>query len=125
MNLPIIRALSLIFLLAAFAGTEASPPAEEQQAVSEVVKLYLHGTSFNEQEDITRAFHANARLYLDGQGSTVREMSGTEYARLFPAGKRAQFNGRVGRLKVQARRNHFVLEGQDGFDQAGDAGRGI
>ena len=98
MNLPIIRALSLIFLLAAFAGTEASPPAEEQQAVSEVVKLYLHGTSFNEQEDITRAFHANARLYLDGQGSTVREMSGTEYARLFPAGKRAQFNGRVGRL---------------------------
>ncbi len=98
MNLPIIRALSLIFLLAAFAVTEASPPAEEQQAVSEVVKLYLHGTSFNEQEDITRAFHANARLYLDGQGSTVREMSGTEYARLFPAGKRAQFNGRVGRL---------------------------
>lgn len=98
MTLPIFRALSLVFLLAAFAGTDAAPSAEDEHAVGAVVKLYLHGTSFNEQDDINRAFYANARLYLDGQGNAVREMSGTEYAKLFPVEKRAQFNGRVGRL---------------------------
>jgi putative intracellular protease/amidase len=95
MNLSIIRAILLVLL---FAVSHAASAANDEEAVAEVVQLYLHGTSFNDQDEINRAFYANARLYLDGQGNAVREMSGSEYARLFPAEKRAEFNGRAGRL---------------------------
>jgi putative intracellular protease/amidase len=76
----------------------ANAADKEEDAVRENVGLYLHGTSFNEQSEISRAFYTNSRLYLDGAGDAVREMSGPEYAQLFPDDKKAQFNGRVGRL---------------------------
>jgi len=98
MNLFSMRALLLALLFSCACTAGASTGGEDEQAVGEAVRLYLHGTSFNVQDDINRAFYVNARLYLDGQGTSIRELSGPEYARLFPQEKKAQFNGRVGRL---------------------------
>lgn len=83
--------------LMAVAGI-ANAAVKDEDAVRETVGLYLHGTSFNDQAEISQAFYTNSRLYLDGQGDTMREMSGPEYAKLFPTERKAQFNGRVGRL---------------------------
>lgn len=101
MNFSCERALRIcLFCLfwAMAAIGKAAPANSDEEAVRETVGFYLHGTSFNVQADINRAFYANSRLYLDGQDGAIREMSGPEYAALFPETKKSQFNGRIGRL---------------------------
>ncbi len=89
----------LRIVLACFlVGIAGQGIAAEKDGIREAVRLYLQGTSFNKQDDINKAFYPNARLYLDGKDNAVREMGAQEYAQLFPAEKKQQFNGRVGRL---------------------------
>jgi putative intracellular protease/amidase len=90
-------ALACCLISIAGAGIAATADQDEN-AIRETVRLYMHGTSFNVQADINQAFHANARLYLDGKGDAQWELSGPEYAKLFSETKAAQFNGRHGRL---------------------------
>ena len=78
-------------------GTAATA-GQDEHAIQETVRLYLHGTSFNVQDEINQAFHATARLYLDGKNDAEWELSGPEYAKLFSQEKIGQFNGRHGRL---------------------------
>ncbi len=92
----LLRALC-IFLFLAGSAHSASNKCDED-AVAQTVEAYLHGTSFNMREEIRQAFYPNSRLYLDGEGGRVREMSGPEYAGLFPEERKNRFNGRVGRL---------------------------
>lgn len=98
MNRFLFRAVLFCLSLTAAGIGNAATAGNDEDAIRETVRLYLHGTSFNEQSEISQAFYANSRLYLDGQSNSVREMSGPEYAKLFPEEKKAQFNGRVGRL---------------------------
>jgi putative intracellular protease/amidase len=98
MRLHVGRAALFCLLWAVALIGRASPFSGEEEAVRETVGWYLHGTSFNVRSDINRAFYLNSRLYLDGEGGKIREMSGPEYAALFPEERQAQFNGRVGRL---------------------------
>lgn len=88
------RLIPVVLLLAVLGSASAS----DEVAVQETVGLYLHGTSYNVQSDINRAFHANSRLYLDGEGGAIREMTGPEYAALFPDQRKGRHNGRAGRL---------------------------
>jgi len=93
-----LRTVLACCLLSITAVGTASTSDQDETAIRETVRLYMHGTSFNVQGDINQAFYANARLYLDGKGDSEWELSGPEYARLFPQEKIAQFNGRHGRL---------------------------
>lgn len=94
----LLRSVLACCLLSITATGTAATVDQDESAIRETVRLYLHGTSFNVQGDINQAFHANSRLYLDGQGGSEWELSGPEYAKLFPEEKKAQFNGRHGRL---------------------------
>ncbi|OEZ63573.1 nuclear transport factor 2 family protein [Duganella sp. HH105] len=94
----LLRAVLLCLFFTGAGVGKAAPAGNDEDAVGETVSLYLHGTSFNLRSDIDQAFYATARLYLDGQGDLVREMSAPEYAKLFSEENRAQFNGRFGRL---------------------------
>lgn len=78
-------------------GTAATADQDES-AVRETVRLYMHGTSYNVQGEINQAFYANSRLYLDGKGDAEWELSGPEYVKLFREEKMGQFNGRHARL---------------------------
>jgi len=89
--------LACCLLSSAAAGTAATADQDEN-AIRETVRLYLHGTSFNVPDEINQAFHATARLYLDGKNDAEWELSGPEYAKLFSPEKIGQFNGRHGRL---------------------------
>ena len=90
-------ALACCLLGIATVGTAATAD-QDDSAIRETVRLYLHGTSYNVPDEINQAFHASSRLYLDGKNDTQWELSGPEYAKLFPEEKKAQFNGRHGRL---------------------------
>lgn len=96
------RSLHRWFLLVVFsgiaAGAQALPSTPEEAAVEATVGLYLHGTSYNQPAEIARAFHPDARLYLDGDGGALRTMGAPDYASLFPERGPARFNGRQGRL---------------------------
>lgn len=92
----LIRTFLVCALLTGLGPARASN--SDEAAVRKAVSLYLHGASFNVQAEINRAFYTNARLYLDSPSGALRELSGPEYAQLFPDEKKMQFNGRVGRL---------------------------
>lgn len=94
----LIRILLLFILFAGTGPTHAAASGTEQAAVGRAVGLYLTGSSFNVPADLHKALYPSARLYLDGPDGSVREMSPQEYAKLFPAEKQSQFNGRIGRL---------------------------
>ncbi|UGQ46274.1 nuclear transport factor 2 family protein [Massilia endophytica] len=91
-----LRRLALACLLLTVAG--AGNAASDEDEVREAIGLYLRGTSLNVQSDINQAFYPNSRLYLDGKDGQVWELSGPEYAKLFPDERKGQFNGRLGRV---------------------------
>ena len=94
----LLRTVLACYLLSiAVVGTAATAD-QDDIAIRETVRLYLHGTSFNVQDEINQAFHATSRLYLDGKNDAEWELSGQEYAKLFSQEKIGQFNGRHGRL---------------------------
>jgi putative intracellular protease/amidase len=94
--------LRVFFVLCCLFGlTErvaAASANDEEKGIRQAIHLYLNGTSFNDREEINKAFYVNARLYLPGQGNALREMGAQEYAQLFAEDKKGQFNGRLGRL---------------------------
>ena len=94
----LVRTVLACCLLGITAVSTAATAEQDEHAIQETVRLYLHGTSFNVQSDIKQAFHASARLYLDGKDDAEWELSGPEYAKLFADEKKGQFNGRHGRL---------------------------
>ena len=80
------------------ANAEASAAAPTESArVASVIQDYLDGSSYNRREQLRRAFHADARLYLNGKDGAMREVGIEEYAAWFSKSP-GQFNGRVGRL---------------------------
>ena len=94
----LLRTILACCLLGSAAASAASSAEQDDNAIRETVRLYLHGTSFNIQDEINQAFHGTARLYLDGKNDTEWELSGPEYAKLFSPETIGQFNGRHGRL---------------------------
>ena len=94
----LLRTILACCLLGSAAAGTAATANQDDNAIRETVRLYLHGTSFNVQDEINQAFHTTARLYLDGKNDTEWELSGPEYAKLFSPETIGQFNGRHGRL---------------------------
>lgn len=94
----LLRTVLACCLLSITAAGTAATADQDENAIRETVRLYLHGTSFNVQDEINQAFYASSRLYLDGKNDVEWELSGPEYAKLFSKEKATQFNGRHGRL---------------------------
>ena len=94
----LLRTILACCLLSITAVASAASAEQDDNAIRETVRLYMHGTSYNVQSEIKQAFHASSRLYLDGKNDAEWELSGPEYAKLFSQEKAGQFNGRHGRL---------------------------
>jgi putative intracellular protease/amidase len=99
----VLRHASLIqrFGIALFAlllsGLTHAEPATDDGQVAAVIQDYLQGSSYNQADQLRRAFHPEARLYLSQGTDGMREVSITEYAGWFSKNP-GQFNGRIGRL---------------------------
>lgn len=94
----VLRAVLFMWACMGIAVAGALALTDDEKGIERAIGLYLNGSSFNMQSEITQAFYPNARLYLDGKENSVRELSPQEYASLFPLEKQSQFNGRIGRL---------------------------
>jgi putative intracellular protease/amidase len=90
----LVRTVALALLFGAPAHAE---PSRDERQVAAAIEDYLHGSSYSQADRLRRAFHPDARLYLDQGSDGMREVSSADYIGWF--GKTpGQFNGRVGRL---------------------------
>ncbi|MER2177810.1 MAG: nuclear transport factor 2 family protein [Stenotrophomonas maltophilia] len=99
MSLParlIIGGVIACFALLCGAPAHADPVTDGRE-VSTVIQDYLQGSSYNQPEQLRRAFHPDARLYLSQGTDGMREVGIAEYAGWFSK-RPGQFNGRIGRL---------------------------
>ncbi|SFK53515.1 nuclear transport factor 2 family protein [Lysobacter sp. cf310] len=90
----LLRSALLLLLVSGWA--QAAPLADDRQ-VAAVIQDYLQGSSYNRPEQLRRAFHPDARLYLSQGESGMREVGVEEYVGGFNKNP-GQFNGRYGRL---------------------------
>lgn len=71
---------------------------DSYQAVRRTLWLYLHGTSYNQQQQIKQAFHPQAELFLAKEGQPIWQVPVDEYLSWFKPAKTGQFNGRIGEI---------------------------
>lgn len=93
----LIRWLATACLALLLCGPAHADTAGDQREISTAIHDYLHGSSYNQIDQLRRAFHPDARLYLSQGTDGMREVGIGEYADWFGRNP-GQFNGRVGRL---------------------------
>lgn len=93
----LLTGLALVCLALLPGGPAYADPVAEERAVAGVIQDYLHGSSYNQHDQLRRAFHPDARLYLSQGADGMREVGIAEYAGWFSKNP-GQFNGRVGHL---------------------------
>lgn len=99
MSLPkrLIGGFALACLVLLSAAPAHADPATEARAAAVAIEDYLQGTSYNRHDQIRRAFHPEARLYLSQGADGMREVPIADYVGWF-TGTPGEFNGRIGRL---------------------------
>ncbi|MCD9085697.1 nuclear transport factor 2 family protein [Stenotrophomonas sp. SY1] len=93
----LIQRFGIALFALLLSGLAHAEPATEDGQVAAVIQDYLQGSSYNQADQLRRAFHPEARLYLSQGTDGMREVSITEYAGWFSKNP-GQFNGRIGRL---------------------------
>ncbi|WP_368563225.1 nuclear transport factor 2 family protein [Pseudoxanthomonas sp. UTMC 1351] len=94
---PNLLLLGITLFALLFSGRAYAQAATDDRQVAAVILDYLEGTSYSRADQLQRAFHPEARLYLDDATNGMREVSIAEYASWFSK-KPGQFTGRIGRL---------------------------
>jgi putative intracellular protease/amidase len=93
----LIRLLRTAALALLFGAPAHAETTGDERQVAAAVEDYLQGSSYSRADRLRRAFHPDARLYLDQGTDGMREVSIADYIGWF--GKNpGQFNGRIGRL---------------------------
>ncbi|MFK7934627.1 MAG: nuclear transport factor 2 family protein [Saprospiraceae bacterium] len=87
----ILTYLSILFIFQLQAQSELAQ-------IEATVNDYINGTSYNQVEVITRAFHPESDLFLDGKDGKLWIVPSKEYISWFEKNERDVFNGRIGRI---------------------------
>ncbi|WP_148040913.1 nuclear transport factor 2 family protein [Montanilutibacter psychrotolerans] len=90
----LLGSVLIVLLMSGWAQAQSLP---DDRRVAAVIQDYLEGSSYNRPEQLRRAFHPSARLYLSQGVSGMREVSVDQYVGGFTRNP-GQFNGRFGRL---------------------------
>ena len=78
--------------------TSAASTSQDHQAIRQTLQHYLQGTSYNQQDQISQAFHPQADLLLAKADQPFWKVPLSDYLSWFPAAKAGQFNGRIGEI---------------------------
>lgn len=70
----------------------------EESLIENCIQNYINGTSYNQPESISKAFYAEANLFLSHKEKPLWIVPISEYVSWFQKGNKRQFNGRVGRI---------------------------
>ncbi len=94
--------------------------SEEEAAIREALTNYIHGSSYNDPEQIVSAFYAEAPLFLSKEGQEIYRLSPSAYADLFKKREKGVFNGRVGNIlsvdqehNIATAKAEILIEAQD------------
>lgn len=71
---------------------------EEEQGISEVLQLYIHGTANTQPQEIAEAFYENADLLLTKAKQPVWRVSAKEYVSWYSKAKVGTKTGRAGNI---------------------------
>lgn len=93
----LVRGFAIACFALLFTEPAHADPATDGREVSAVIQDYLLGSSYNRHDQLRRAFHPEARLYLSQGTDGMREVGIAEYAGWFSKNP-GEFNGRIGRL---------------------------
>lgn len=116
----LVQLLGSVILVLLVSGATHAAPRPDDRRVAAVIQDYLQGSSYNRPEQLRRAFHPDARLYLSHGESGMREVGIDEYVGWFTKNP-GRFNGRFGRLmSVQVEGNIATAKAEIliGKDQA-------
>lgn len=78
-------------------GSQVINGQSELQSVEKTLQNYIHGSSYNELDQLKSAFTENATLYLTTK-SGFQRYTPEEYAGFFKNKSKGEFNGRVGKV---------------------------
>lgn len=70
----------------------------EQTLIEQCIQNYIDGTSYNRPDSISKAFYAEANLFLSHKEKPLWVVPVSEYVKWFQKGERGVFNGRLGRV---------------------------
>ncbi|WP_298516181.1 nuclear transport factor 2 family protein [uncultured Kordia sp.] len=87
-----------IFIFITLFAIQLSNAQSEHASVEKTLQNYIHGSSYNELEQLKSAFTENATLYLTGRDKSFKRYTPNEYAGFFKNGEKGKFNGRDGKV---------------------------
>jgi len=70
----------------------------EQALIENCIQNYISGTSYNKPDSISKAFYAEANLFLSHKEKPLWIVPISEYVNWFQKGNKGEFNGRIGRI---------------------------
>lgn len=78
--------------------TPIASTSQDHQAIHQTLLQYLQGTAYNQQGQISQAFHPEADLLLAKADQPFWKVPLNEYLSWFKPAKAGQFNGRIGEI---------------------------
>lgn len=91
----LIVLLAFIISFSSFASAEP----KDMQEIRQVLKNYINGSSYNDQQLIRAAFADKAELLLEKKGQDFVSIPASEYATWFKEKNKGKFNGRIGEIR--------------------------
>ncbi len=79
-------------------ATQLTTAQSEHASVEKTLQHYIHGSSYNELEELENAFTKNATLFLTGREGDFKRYTPKEYTAFFKNKEKGTFNGRDGKV---------------------------
>jgi putative intracellular protease/amidase len=67
-------------------------------AIQQVLRDYIEGTSYNNKQQIAKAFNPNADLLLEKEGQAFTKVAVNDYLNWYKPANQGKFNGRIGEI---------------------------
>lgn len=90
--------IKCVCLLIAFSAPSYGEFESEERAIRSTLNRYINGTSYNHPNEVKKAFHETANLYLSRKDEPHWIVPSDEYASWFGKGKLGEYTGRIGEI---------------------------
>jgi putative intracellular protease/amidase len=75
-----------------------NPNQSSIAAIEQVIRDYIEGTSYNNRQQIAKAFNPQADLLLEKEGQAFTKVSVAQYLSWYKPENQGKFNGRIGEI---------------------------
>jgi putative intracellular protease/amidase len=93
-----MKYLLLTFYLITLALPAEAVFDDDKELIADVLEDYFHGAGYSNKKRLKRAFHQDARLYLEKPDGALWEVTAKEYISWYKDSNAGHFNGRIGKI---------------------------